>query len=124
MKKTMIYLPEEAHEGLRKLAFEKHVSIAELIRLAIDSVYGEDIKDTAAIHEAVAEYEAKPAEAISLNAYLKERAERRERPPLPHGALTLVGVWGNVRDKEMDSLIEDIYATREKDTGRPVELDA
>ncbi len=32
MKKTMIYLPEETHEGLKRLAFEARTSIAELIR--------------------------------------------------------------------------------------------
>ena len=34
MKRTMIYLPEETHQGLRKLAFEGNTSIAELIRKA------------------------------------------------------------------------------------------
>jgi hypothetical protein len=32
MKKTMIYLPEETHEGLKRLAFEARTSIAELDR--------------------------------------------------------------------------------------------
>ena len=45
MKRTMIYLPDEKHQGLRKLAFEANSSIAELIRKAVDAVYGEDIQD-------------------------------------------------------------------------------
>ncbi len=43
MKRTMIYIPEQTHQGLRKLAFEANTSIAELIRQAIDIVYGEDV---------------------------------------------------------------------------------
>ena len=69
MKKTMIYLPEEAHEGLRKLAFEKHVSIAELIRVAVNSVYSKDIGDIATIQEAVAEYEVRTEGTSSPDAY-------------------------------------------------------
>ena len=42
MKKTMIYLPEETNEGLKKLAFESRTSIAELVRRAIEVVYGEE----------------------------------------------------------------------------------
>ena len=41
----------------------------------------------------------------------------------PEGALALVGAWREVGDREIDSLIEDIYAERERDNGRPVELE-
>ncbi len=124
MKKTMIYLPEETHEGLRKLAFEKHVSIAELIRVAVDSTYGKGIEDVTTIKEVVAEYKARPKEATSLDAYIEQGAERLMQSPHPQGALALAGAWREVKDRDMASLVEDIYAAREKDTGRPVELDA
>ena len=65
MKKTMIYLPEETHEGLRRLAFEEKTSIAELIRRAIDIVYGEDIEDIRDMEEELARYRAEPGHAIS-----------------------------------------------------------
>ena len=42
----------------------------------------------------------------------------------PQGALALVGAWRELSEKELDSLIEDIYTSREKDLGRRVELDA
>ena len=45
MKRTMIYLPDQTHQGLRKLAFETNTSIAELVRRAVDIAYGEDIAD-------------------------------------------------------------------------------
>jgi len=35
-KKTMIYLEEDVHERLRRQAFEERISMAELIRRAVD----------------------------------------------------------------------------------------
>lgn len=67
MKRTMIYLPDETHQGLRKLAFEANTSIAELIRKAVDAVYGEDIKDIRDMEEEIANYQAHPESAISLD---------------------------------------------------------
>ncbi len=39
----------------------------------------------------------------------------------PQGALALVGAWREVDDKDIESLIKDIYAGRESDVGRAVE---
>ncbi len=41
----------------------------------------------------------------------------------PLGALALVGAWSEVGDEWIDAFIADIYARRERDTGRPVELE-
>lgn len=41
----------------------------------------------------------------------------------PEGALALLGAWGELDDNEVDALIEEIYASRRGDTGRPVELE-
>ncbi len=76
MKRTMIYLPEPTHQGLRKLAFEAHTSIAELIRQAIEIVYGEDVADVQDMEEALAEYRANPESAIDLERYLHQRKVR------------------------------------------------
>ncbi len=73
MKRTMIYLPDETHQGLRKLAFEANTSIAELIRKAVEAVYGEDIEDIRDMEEALAEYEAHPETAIEFNEYLRQK---------------------------------------------------
>jgi len=67
MKRTMIYLPEQTHQGLRRLAFETETSIAELIRKAVDAVYGEDIEDIRDMEEEIAHYKAHPESAISLD---------------------------------------------------------
>ena len=45
-------------------------------------------------------------------------------PARPQGALALVGAWRELSEKELESLIEDIYASRRRDAGRRVELDA
>ena len=53
-----------------------------------------------------------------------ERSEQEPATPAqPRGALTLVGAWREVNEKELESLIEDIYASRRKDMGRRVELE-
>ena len=41
----------------------------------------------------------------------------------PQGALALIGTWGEIDDQEVDAMVEDIYAARRLDTGRPVELE-
>ena len=51
--------------------------------------------------------------------------EQEPAPPASRrGALALAGAWGEVRDEDLDALIEDIYASRQRDTGRPVEIEA
>ena len=43
-KKTMIYLEVDVHERLRRRAFEERVSMAELIRRALDEYLKKDLK--------------------------------------------------------------------------------
>ncbi len=76
MKRTMIYLPEQTHQGLRKLAFEANTSIAELIRQAIEIVYGEDVVDIQDMEDELAKYRAHPESAVDLEAYLRQRKVR------------------------------------------------
>jgi cell division protein ZapA (FtsZ GTPase activity inhibitor) len=73
MKKTMVYLPEETHEGLRRLAFEANVSMAELIRRAVQIVYGENIEDIRDMEEELARYRAQPGSVVELEEYLRQR---------------------------------------------------
>ncbi len=73
MKRTMIYLPDQTHQGLRKLAFETNTSIAELIRRAVEMVYGEDITDTEDMEDELAKYRANPDAAVDLETYLRQR---------------------------------------------------
>ena len=73
MKRTMIYLPDDIHQGLRKIAFENNTSVAELIRKAVQAVYGEDIEDIRDMEEAMADYEKHPETAIEFNEYLRQK---------------------------------------------------
>ena len=86
MKKTMIYLPEELHEGLRKLAFEHRTSMAELVRRAVQAAYGEVLEDIRDGEAELASYLEDPSSAISLDdflAELKRRVPPRTRVPRP-----------------------------------------
>ena len=73
MKRTMIYLPEETHKGLRKLAFEANTSVAELVRRAVERAYGEDIEDIADAEEELVRYGENPESAIDLDDYLSRK---------------------------------------------------
>lgn len=37
------------------------------------------------------------------------------------GALALVGAWSDPEERDLDTVLEEIYAERERDTGRPVD---
>ncbi|MBL7208583.1 MAG: ribbon-helix-helix protein, CopG family [Dehalococcoidia bacterium] len=73
MKKTMVYLDEEMHEGLRKLAFENNTSIAELVRQAVGLAYGEDIEDIKDMEAELARYKAQSGSAVEVGKYLRRR---------------------------------------------------
>jgi Arc/MetJ-type ribon-helix-helix transcriptional regulator len=68
LKRTTIFLTEEHHEALRRLAFERRTSMARLIREAVLEML-EDDEDIKAIQQAEAEGDQ---EYITL-----EEAERR-----------------------------------------------
>ena len=73
MKKTMVYISEETHRGLKKLAFDKDTSLAELIRRAVDIVYGEDIEDMVDMEYELARYQGQPGSAVELEEYLSRK---------------------------------------------------
>ncbi len=69
----MIYLPDDVHQGLRKMAFEANTSVADLIRKAAVAVYGEDIEDIRDGEEALEYYRAHPDSAIDLEEALRQK---------------------------------------------------
>ena len=40
----------------------------------------------------------------------------------PRGALALMGAWSDVEDAAIDALVDEIYAGRDRDRARPVDL--
>ena len=72
----------------------------------------------------VIERRGKAIAAIVSMAALALLEEERERSARRQGALALVGAWRDVPDDELDELVLSIYAARERDTGRAVEVEA
>jgi prevent-host-death family protein len=53
-----------------------------------------------------------------------ERLEKEDTPSRLLGAIGLVGAWGEAEESEVDAVLEEVYAERERDTGRTVDLGA
>lgn len=73
MTRTMVYLENELHRGLKHLAIERHMSLAALIREAVDSLYREDIEDLRIGRQRRAEYLKHPERAIPYEQYRAQR---------------------------------------------------
>ncbi len=52
-----------------------------------------------------------------------ERLEGEGTPSRPLGALALEGAWGELEERDLESVVQEIYAERERDTVRQVDLD-
>jgi hypothetical protein len=72
MKRTVVYLPEELYEGLATLAIENKISIAELIRNAVESVYREDVKKSPSLEREIAVV-WEPENPIDFSRYMADR---------------------------------------------------
>lgn len=51
-----------------------------------------------------------------------DRLESESVGSRPLNAIALVGVWAEVEERGLDEVVNRIYAERERDTGRPVDL--
>ena len=71
----------------------------------------------------VIERRGKPLVALVSMSDLELLGQDRATSTRPQGALALVAAWREASDQELNSLIEDIYASRKNDAGRPVELE-
>ena len=69
----MVYLPDELHKNLKRLAVERDTSMAEIIRDAAVAVLEEEREDLEDATRALREFRKKPASAISLEAYHNRR---------------------------------------------------
>ena len=43
LKRVMAYLPADEYERLRRISFERHISMSELIRHALGTTYGWEV---------------------------------------------------------------------------------
>ena len=76
-KRTTIFLTEEQHEGLRRLAFEQRTSMAKLLREAALEIL-EDAEDIQEGLEALSDDEG----TITWKLYQQNRQEREHRGEL------------------------------------------
>lgn len=73
MVRTMIYLPEAIHRGLKHLAIEREASLTELIREAVEVLYREDLEDLKVGQKRLREYLAHPERTVSYERYRSRR---------------------------------------------------
>ncbi len=71
----------------------------------------------------IIERRGKPFAALVSIEDLEQLEQYRASSATPQGALALVGAWRDMGDAELDAIIDEIYVQREKDMGRPVELE-
>ena len=74
MTRTMVYLPEALHRGLKHLAIEQDTSLTALIREAVEMLYREDLDDLRIGRQRLKEYLSHPGQAVAYESY---RAQRR-----------------------------------------------
>ena len=96
----------------------KRVSVAhakaQLSSIASDVAFGGP--------HVIIERRSKPWVALVRVSDLEYLEQAQATSEQPQGALALAGAWREVDDEDMESLVEGIYAERDNDLGRPVEL--
>ncbi len=81
VKRTTIFLREDIHKGLKHLAIEKDVSMADLLRDAIENVYREDLEDILLAREARKEYLKNPGRAKEASQYFHKKGKKPLKRP-------------------------------------------
>ena len=76
MTRTMVYLPDEIHRGLKHLAVERRTSLAKLVQEAVEVLYREDLEDLRIGRERLRDYTAHPEATTPYEAYRKKRLSR------------------------------------------------
>lgn len=88
MKRLLVSLDEERYEDLRRLAFEKKASMADLLRYAMEKVF-EDQLDVIAIKRGLEEHAKDPSGTISIEELMEQmgielpRRRHRKRAARP-----------------------------------------
>ena len=70
-RRLLVSIDSERYENLRTLAFEKKVSMAELVRYAIEKVFEDDL-DAIAGERGMKEYLQDPSGAVTIDELLEE----------------------------------------------------
>ena len=70
----------------------------------------------------IIERRSKPWVALVRVSDLEYLEQAQATSEQPQGVLAFAGAWREVDDEDMESMVEAIYAERDNDLGRPVEL--
>ena len=73
MTRTMVYLPDELHRGLKHLAVERSTSLAKLVQEAVETLYQEDLEDLQVGRKRLEEYLARPHQSKAYETYRTKR---------------------------------------------------
>jgi prevent-host-death family protein len=95
----------------------KHVSAAEA-KAHFSALVAEVLHSGTQV---IIERHGRPVAAL-VGIHDLERIVNAEKPRSPRGALALVGAWTDAEDDEIDRIVAEIYAQREHDVSRPVDL--
>ena len=77
MIRTTIFLPQDLHANLKHLAVERHCSMADLLREAVEQLYKEDLADLRAAREAWATHSKVADKAVAARGYFSRRSKKR-----------------------------------------------
>jgi hypothetical protein len=75
MKKMLVYIDEERHEDLKRLALRHNTSMADLIRFAIEETFEDDL-DLMRVERRLEEAAVDPSGTMSWEEYKASRAGR------------------------------------------------
>ncbi len=64
MRKTLVYLPEQLHFGLKEIAHRRSTTMSNLVRKALEQAY-EDELDAIDMEQELKEYASDPSSAMS-----------------------------------------------------------
>ena len=88
---------------------------AQLSALMAEAAYGGE--------RIIIERRGKPMAAIVSVEDLKQLEHDKSTKNWPYDVINSLSGWHEVGDNEIDEMIADIYASRKRDMGRPVELE-
>ena len=77
MIRTTIFLPQDLHSNLKHLAIERHCSMADLMREAVERLYKEDLADLRAARKAWGMHSKVADKAVPARAYFAKRTKKR-----------------------------------------------
>ena len=88
MKRLLVSIDEERYEDLRRLAFEKKASMADLVRHAMEEMLEDDL-DAMRLKRGLEEHAQDPSGTMTIQEYMKQHGipiSRRTAPNRSAGA--------------------------------------